>query len=95
MRLVVSETAADLIAEQGGRLYVWVHKSRCCNGLRTLETATQPPAGTDFTSVGSDGGRIEVFVPTALSPRPDELQVEARRFPRRVEAYWDGCAWVT
>jgi hypothetical protein len=25
---------------------------------------------------------------------PDELHLEARRFPRRIEAYWNGCAWI-
>jgi hypothetical protein len=35
-----------------------------------------------------------VLVPASLARLPDELHVEVRRFPRRVEAYWNGCAWI-
>jgi len=37
---------------------------------------------------------FELYVPAALGRLPDELHVEARRFPRRIEAYWNGCAWI-
>jgi hypothetical protein len=37
---------------------------------------------------------FELFVPVTLRRLPDELHVEARRFPRRIEAYWNGCAWI-
>jgi hypothetical protein len=36
---------------------------------------------------------FELHVPADLR-LPAELHLEARRFPRRVEAYWNGCAWV-
>ena len=93
MRLVVSDAAADLIRERGGRLYVSVRRSRCCGGARTLRTACERPAGGDFRRVTESEG-FELYLPAKLSPLPDELHVDVGRFPRRVEAFWNGCAWV-
>jgi hypothetical protein len=93
MRLVVSDEADELIAQRGGRLYVWVKRRGCC-GNKTLASATEPPAHMRFRHAAGDG-RIDVFVPEELSRLPDELHLDERRFPRRVEAYWDGCAWLT
>ena len=93
MRVVVSDSAANLIAERGGRLYVWPKRARCCGALTTLVSASEPPAGKEFSPVaGVD--RFALYVPTRLTRLPDELQLELRRFPRRVAAYWNGCAWV-
>ncbi|HEY2309815.1 MAG TPA: hypothetical protein VGH46_01725 [Gaiellaceae bacterium] len=92
MQLVVSDDAAELIRERGGHLNVWPKKARCCGGLITLRTSTSAPH-RDFRQVAS-GERFQVLVPATLSPLPDELHVELRRHPRRVEAYWNGCAWV-
>jgi hypothetical protein len=94
MQVVVSEQAAELIAERGGRLYVWLKRGRCCGTVTTLTAASEPKAGKAFRHVaGID--RFELYVPSALARLPDELHLEVRRFPRRVEAYWNGCAWVT
>lgn len=49
--------------------------------------------GAEFRLVASTG-RFELLVPAGLARLPDELHLELRRFPRRVEAYWNGCAWV-
>ena len=94
MRLVVSDAASELIAEQGGRLFVWVTRNRSCVGGTRLETATSPPTGTEFRRVESST-EFELYLPRTLTRLPNELHIEARRFPRRVESYWDGCAWVT
>ena len=93
MRLVVSRPASDLTAEQGGRLFVWVTRNGSCVGGTRLKTATSPPAGKEFRRLESSAD-FELYLPLFLTRLPDELHVEARRFPRRVESYWDGCAWV-
>ena len=93
MKLIVSDEAAHLIEEGGGRLYVWVRKSRCCGAVRTLATSTEAPPRPEFCRVEGDE-RFELFLPARLDPLPDELQLDARRYPRRVEAYWNGCVWV-
>ena len=83
-----------MIRERGGRLYVWVRKGRCCGAANlTLATASEPPRGKEFRRVEEAAG-FELYLPTHLGRAPDELQIEVRRFPRRVEAYWNGCIWV-
>jgi hypothetical protein len=94
LKLVAPDSAVDLIRERGGRLYVWKQRTRCCGGATvTLEAATEAPAAIDFTRVENEAD-FELYLPTALGDLPDELHVEARRFPRRIEAYWNGCAWI-
>ena len=94
MRVVISDAAADLVDQRGGRLYVWPKKSRCCGGLTRLESQSEPRANVEFQRV-DEFRRFELYLPSALASRPEELHVAVRRFPRRVEAYWNGCAWVT
>jgi len=92
MHVVVSGAAADLIAERGGRLYVWPKKAHCCGGLVTLATSTTAPR-REFRRVAASD-RFELLFPAGLTRTPDELYLEVRRHPRRIEAYWNGCAWV-
>jgi hypothetical protein len=92
MRLVVSDAAAEVIEEQGGRLFVWPKKAHCCGGLVTLATSTKPQQG-EFRRVAASE-RFELLFPVGLTQMPDELHIEVRRHPRRIEAYWNGCAWV-
>jgi hypothetical protein len=93
MEVVASAPARELIDEQGGRLYVWVRKARCCGGMRTLSTAREPRAGVEFRRV-ADERRFELFLPAHLTPLPDELHLDVRPRSRSVEAYWNGCAWI-
>lgn len=90
MEVVASQRAVEAIAQRGGRLYVWSRKSRCCGALTTLRTASEPPPGMEFERV--DEARFELFVPARLR-RPDELHIDARS-RSRVDAYWNGCAWM-
>jgi hypothetical protein len=93
MKIVASGPVREHVDCHGGRLYVWVRKSRCCGGLRTLATAAEPRAGVEFSRVDSQCG-FELFLPARLEPLPDELQLELSRRGRSVYAYWNGCAWV-
>ena len=93
LRVVASPAAARLIEESGGRLYVWTKRARCCGAVTRLGSGAEPPDGRAFRRVDA-GSAFDVYVPEALARLPDELHVEARRFPSRVEAYWNGCAWV-
>ena len=92
MRVLASEPATRLIEEGGGRLYVWPKRRRCCGGVTTLATAATPPARTEFRL--ADRSTFELYLPASLERLPDELHVELHRFTRRVDAYWNGCAWV-
>jgi len=70
-----------------------VASTRCCHPVQTLSTRTDVAHPEEFRSLGDEAG-FELLVPQGLAKLPDELVVEARRFPRRVEAFWNGCAWV-
>ncbi len=95
MRLVASDSAVDFIETHGGHLYIWMKKNRCCGGgFHTLGAATEAPPRITFRHLDEDNANFALFVPETMSRMPDELHVELRRFPRRVEAYWNGCAWV-
>jgi hypothetical protein len=91
VRVVASEPAQRLIAEHGGRLYVRLKRRGCCGGVTRLVTASEPAAGVEFRRVDGTHG-FELFLPAHLGRLPDELHVDLVR--RRVEAFWDGCAWV-
>ncbi len=93
MRLVVSAPAAEAIEEQGGRLYVWPRRSRGCGGATTLAAATAPPGDKDFRRHEAPAS-FELYLPTQLARLPDELHVDTRGRSRRIQAYWNGCAWV-
>jgi hypothetical protein len=93
MQIVASDAASSFVAEHGGRLFVWPTANRCCGGGSRLRTATHAPAHTTFES-RPEATRFELFLPTAIARVPSELHLELKRFPTRVEAYWNGCAWI-
>lgn len=93
MRVLVSSQASELIEERGGRVYVWPRKGRCCGAVTTLATSTERPRRREFVRVETSE-QLELYLDARLSRRPDELHLDLRRYPRRVEAYWNGCAWV-
>jgi hypothetical protein len=92
MRLEASSEAVRLVQEQGGKLYVWAKRSRCCGGpLVFLETSDEP-GGRRFRPVAAEP--FELYLEASLG-LPEELVVEAAgRRRRHVHAYWEGCAYV-
>ena len=93
MRVVASDQAVNLIEEQGGRLYVWLKRGRCCGGVTTLASATAAPADKQFRLVGGDS-RFELYLPASLDPDTRGASDRATTVPRGIDAYWNGCAWV-
>ena len=95
MRVVLSAPSVmDKIREQGGRLFVWTDTHRCCGGGVTyLLTATQPARGHEFRRVETDG--FELFFDPGGRQLPEELHLDLKGLGRkRVEAYWNGCAFA-
>jgi hypothetical protein len=92
MRVEASPEAIQLVDEQGGKLYVWAKRARCCHGAMTfLETSSEPDE-RPFRQVATD--RIELYLDTRLGD-PDELVIETSgRRRRHVHAYWNDCAYV-
>ena len=81
-----------MVAEQGGRLFVWSKTTRCCRGATcTLETSTEPDEHRSFRRIEAAG--IELYVD--LPRLPATLEVDVGGWVRRsVRAYWNGLAWV-
>jgi hypothetical protein len=93
MRVVLSDSAAELIRASGGRLYVWPKRAGCCGSLTTLVTSSVAPKRKEFRRVAVDD-RFELFLPSRLGRLPEEIHLDTSRFSRQVRAYWNGCAWV-
>ena len=94
MRVDASPEAVEHIRQQGDRLYVWAHGAACCGGTRFIESSTRPPDDLlGFLSV--EGAGFELYVRPAAGLLPDEVQVTMKGWRRpRVEAYWNGCAYL-
>jgi hypothetical protein len=91
MRVVATPEAQAAVREGGGRLFVWAKKSRCCGSITFLRASTDAPE-REFRRVHADG--IEVYLAAGIRDLPDELHVEVHGRRQRLEAYWDGCAYV-
>jgi len=93
MQVEVSPEAAALVAQRGGRLWVWAARPRvCCWGTPAfMHAATEPPPGlSGFSLVARAGAEIWFRAPAGRVPDVLEIGLHGRRRPR-VEAYWDGC----
>ena len=95
MRVVTSRGAAEFVRRHGGRLFVQASRGRCCGGTRFIEASTSTPRDPErFLPVSTNEG-VEILVRPAAGGLPNELQVDMRgRFRPRVEAYWNGCAFM-
>ena len=92
VRVQASPEAVRLIEEQGGKLYVWAKRSRCCHGSLTFLETSNEPAERSYRLVSAD--EIELYLDERLGD-PEELVIEAGgRRRKHVHAYWDGCAYV-
>ena len=96
MRVQVSDEAAELVAANGGQLWVWAARPRmCCSGAPAwMHAATSAPAGrTGFTRVpaAATPPGLTLYFRPAGGMHPDVLEVgiAGRRHPK-VAAYWDG-----
>jgi hypothetical protein len=89
MRIFATPEARSLIMEKGGLLFVWA----TTGVVKFLKTSTEPPPDAlVWQRVEANG--LLVFLPPKLR-LPRELHLEARgRLRRRVEAFWNGCAFV-
>ena len=93
VEIVAPADVGDFVAAHGGRLFVWisVHWGIGC-ALCLLETSLDPPAGrdSDFRRVRAPG--FDLYLEARQRFWPERMEFVLRR--RRVEAYWNGLAWI-
>jgi hypothetical protein len=92
MRVAASPEAIELVQEQGGRLFVWAKRARCCRGGITFLETSSEPGERPFRRVYAE--EIELYFDVRLR-EPDELVLETSgRRRKHVHAFWNGCAYV-
>jgi hypothetical protein len=95
LRVVASPAALRFIGEAGGMLFVWPTRSRSFRlALTLLEASCEPPScALEYRRI--EVGSFLLFFHPSLRELPSELHVDIRgRYHPRVEAYWDGLAFV-
>jgi hypothetical protein len=94
VEVVAPADVRDFVAAHGGRLFVWisVHRSIGC-ALCLLETSLEPPAGRDrdFRRINAPG--FDLYLEARQRFWPNRMDLALRR-RRRVDAYWNGLAWI-
>jgi len=94
MRILATPEARSYIRERGGLLFVKVvTRGHIRGALRVLHVSTEPPPDAlEWQRVETKG--FLLFLPPGLR-RPTELHLEVRGWiRRRLEAFWEGCAFV-
>ena len=76
------------LAEKGPLPAALLNQNDRRGALTTLTATSEPPGGEFF--LAADDERFTLYVPAGLARLPEELHLNVRRFPRRVEAYWNG-----
>jgi hypothetical protein len=93
MRIEATADAMKLIRARGGMLFVWIEAGM--RGLRFLRTSTEPPPDAlDWNRTETREGFL-VFTPPEMR-LPKTLGLEVRGFLTRlkINALWNGCAFV-
>jgi hypothetical protein len=94
MKVLSAPGVEDLVKDHGGSLFVWTDPHRCCGGgITFLETDWTPRRGKEFERADVEG--FELWFASGSRGLPEELHLEVKGLRRkRVEAYWDGCAFA-
>jgi hypothetical protein len=94
VEVVAPGEVRDFVAAHGGRVFVWVSAQR---GLWfstcLLEASLEPPRRHDlsFRRVSAPGFELYLEATQRIWPKTMEFALRRRR---RIEAYWNGMAWV-
>ena len=93
MQVEATPDAKKLIKARGGLLFVWMEAGM--RGIRYLRTSTEPPPDAlDWDRMDTEEGFV-VFTPPKMR-KPLRLGLEVRGFltKLRIDALWNGCAFV-
>ena len=85
---------AAAIRGAGGKLFVRTDPHRCCGGgLTYLMTSAEAERGHEYQRFEADG--FELYLDAGNRQLPDELVLDLKGLKRkRVEAFWNGCAFA-
>ncbi|MGH2680443.1 MAG: hypothetical protein ACRDG8_08185 [Actinomycetota bacterium] len=93
MEIQATPDAKKLIRARGGMVFVWVEAGM--RGLRFLRTSTEPPPDAlDWVRSESHEGFIVFTPPWMRKPRMLGLEVRGFLTKLRINALWNGCAFV-
>lgn len=94
MRVLANTDVRSYIEDHGGLLFVWVKTHKPMRGaFNFLRTSTEPPPDAlEWQRVETKG--FLIFLPPGLQ-LPKELHLAVKGLlTRRVEAFWEGCAYM-
>ena len=93
MQIEATSDAKKLIRARGGMLFVWIEAGM--RGVRFLRTSTEPPEDAlDWERNETDKGFLVFTPPRMRKPRMLELEVRGFLTRLRINALWNGCAFV-
>jgi hypothetical protein len=94
VEITAPDDVREFVAAHGGRLFVWisVHRGVPCT-LCLLEASLRPPARRDFDFRRIRAPGFDVYLESRQRIWPKKMDFALRRH-RRVEAYWNGLAWI-
>ena len=93
MHIEATSDALKLIKARGGMLFVWIEAGM--RGLRFLRTSTEPPPDAlDWNRTETREGFLIFTPPTMRLPRTLGLEVRGFLTRLRINALWNGCAFV-
>jgi hypothetical protein len=94
VEVVAPDEVRDFVAAHGGRVYVWISVHRgVLSALSLLETSLEHPTRGDlcFRRVAAPGFELYLEATQRIWPKRMEFALRRRR---RLEAYWNGLAWI-
>ena len=94
VEIVAPDEVRDFVAAHGGRLFVWVAAHRGMLYVPCLlEASLEPPHKRDLSFRRLKAPGFDLYFEGTQRAWPKVLELALRR-GRRVEAYWNGMAWI-
>jgi hypothetical protein len=94
VEVVAPAAVRDFVAAHDGRLFVWIRAPR---GLFPtpclLEASVKPPRKLDLSFRRVETPGFDLYLEGTQRIWPKTMEFALRR-GRRVEAYWNGMAWI-
>ena len=93
MEIEATSDALKLIRARGGMLFVWIEAGM--RGLRFLKTSMEPPEDAlNWERTETKEGFLVFTPPKMRKPRTLGLEVRGFMTKLRINALWNGCAFV-